>query len=302
MDVTLYRYRTTGSKWDSISILDDEIIECAQTITEYPFQGDSHETEYGFAHCGVYEDVIYGLFVQKFPKKLTDYDGETKEEREKIEIDSGEYLFLFFPKTYEIYLQSKRSSELPKSDAIRSRFLFTLKQSLSKSKFFFNDMHETQDEVKRDRIVDIFYNEADVISELELEDFDEQLIIEQELARGKKQTYFNPIEEFQEAGKETAIRFAQNTKRVSMKAKPGKNYKKDVVARAALEGSRKPVKIVYKKGSETITTYGLTKSKEIISIEAEDFDLDNQISNILAKMSNNDYQKKQDDDSQSALF
>ena len=133
------------------------------------------------------------------------------------------------------------------------------------------------------KIVDIFYHQADSVIELEFEDFDKDLIEFQKVERGRRQTYFNPIEEYQEAAEAGALRFATNAEKAHMKAKQGESFKKDPIARAMLEGSKKPTKIVYTKDLSIITQYGVTRSKETISIPSElDIENSEQILGIIS--------------------
>jgi len=286
MDITLNRLIARGPLWSAEGVTHQDIDKLVLGMLTLPFQGDEDDRKYGFAHCGRKDDVLYGMFVQKFPKTITDYNPETKEEINQAIRDTGEYLFVFYPKKYELYLQAKRSYDLPGTTEIIKRFVGVMKLAVgAKGKFLVSTFDYTEDEVDRNRILDIFYKEADTVTELELEDFDRQLIIDQKAARGDKyQTYFNPIDEYQPAMEAAALRFGSNTEKVTVKAKKNESFKKDPIVRAMLEGSRKPVRIVYKKDSEIHTEYGITKKKEIITIESSDFDLENQIDGILARL------------------
>ena len=75
--------------------------------------------------------------------------------------------------------------------------------------------------------------------------------------------------------------FARHADKVSIKAKQGETFTKDPIARAMLEGSSKPKKIIYKKNSETVTQYGVTRSKEVITLPV-DFEVDKHIEEIIA--------------------
>ena len=306
MDVTLYKYVTGGARWDGGALVEADYQAVVRDMNGLPLQGYDYDRKYGFAQCGFGIDVVYGLFVQKFPTKLIDYDSETKNETVQSAVDSGEYLFILFPKTYELYLQTKRSSDLPNQDEIIRRFIAVAALANQNNKFLFTDLQLTTDQINRDKIIEIFYEKADSITELELEDFDPAIINEQESQRGRIQTYFNPYEEYQEALKEAGLRFAGDTKRVNVKAKQGSSFKKDPIARAMLEGSRKPIKIVYQKDSETKTEYGVTKSKEVITIEATEFDLENQIENIVNRIRSGDQSRSRagsnEAESQNRLF
>jgi len=289
MDVTLYRYRTNGARWNHQEVSSTNLALLVKAMNQLPFQGDGEDfRRFGFAQCGVHKSIVYGVFVQKFPKTLTDYDPQTKEENIQTLPDSGEFLFIFYPERYEIYFQTKRSSDLPPQETIIDRLIGVLQLAVTRSstQFFFSDLEQTRDEVDRRRIVDLFYEEADEITELELEGFDSQLVHDEKQRRhGARQKYFNPIEEYQEAMEEATLRLGNDAEKVTMKAKKGHSFKKDPIARAALEASRKPVKMVYTKDSETYVEYGVTKKKEVIHIEAEGYDLSDQIENIIGQLS-----------------
>jgi hypothetical protein len=308
MEITLNRLRARSPRWNAENVTHQDIDSLVTKMLEQPFEGSDDDYKYGFAHCGRKDDVLYGLFVQKFPKKVTDYNPQTKEETTQAIRDSGAYLFIFYPKRYELYLQARRSADLPGTTEIIKRFVGLMKLAVGiNGKFMATTFDYTEDEVDRGHIVDIFYNQADSITELELEDFDRQLVYEQKNERGNIiQTYFNPIDEYQPAMEEAALRFGTNAERVIVKAKRNENFKKDPIVRAMLEGSRKPVRIVYKKDSETHTEYGVTKKKEIISIESDEFDLDNQIDTILARLEGSDTLRQVDrrarNDQQTGLF
>jgi len=289
MEITLYRYRTRNSRWNGQDFTFEELQDLAASMNLLPFQGDEEDRQFGFAHCAARENIIYGLFVQKFPKKITDYDSQTKEELNQILTDTGEYLFLFFPDRYELYLQTKRSADLPSQDQMVKRFIGAFQLAVANRKFFFTAIDVTEDEIDRERILELFYKESDAVTELELEDFDRQLVYEEKSKRnGQIQTYFNPIDKYQPAMEEAALRLGNNAQKISMKAKQGQSFKKDPIARAALEASRKPVKITYSKDSEVHVEYGLTKKKEVLTIEASDFDLDDQIEGILRQIAGRD--------------
>lgn len=287
MDITLYRYRLEGATWGEEVINEKFLNSIIKEMMALPFQGDEAERKYGFVHCGHQDGSIYGLFVQKFPKVSTDYDATTKEEQKQEVIDSGAYLLILRPAEYELYLQSKRSSDLPEKAEIEKRLTSILRLAFNKTSYMFTKFVETQDEIDRDHIVRIFYEEADEILEMEFADFDVSLIEEEKQKRaGKIQTYFNPIEEYQEAMQEAAVRIGTNAEKASIKSKKGASLKKDPITRAMLESSRKPTKIVYTKEEKEITDSAVTKKKEVISIEGGNFDLENpeQISDILQKL------------------
>lgn len=280
MNITLYRYKIKGALWDNAIINDTDLDKAVVDMTALPLQGEDEERKYGITFCGTEDDILFGNFVQEFPKKLTHYDSQTKEESTVDEIDSGSYLFIIFPREYIVYLQAKRSSDLPSNEEILKRFVATVRLANHNNKLLFSDLVPTEDYVDRDKIVDIFYNVSEAVTELELEDFDVELIKKQREERGKRQTYFNPIEEYQEAAEEAAVRFATHSEKASLKAKQGESFKKDPIARAMLEGASKPTKIVYRKDSETVTQYGVTRSKEIITVPS-DFDADKDIKEII---------------------
>lgn len=308
MEITLNRLKARSPRWSTEAVTQPAIDGLVTKMLELPFQGEDEDRMFGFAHCGSKEDVLYGIFVQKFPKRITDYNPDTKEETNQEIRDTGEYLFIFYPKRHELYLQTKRSADLPATSEIIKRFVSVMKLANGSSGMFMLDIFDyTEDEVDRNRIVDIFYNIADKITELDLEDFDRQLVYDQKRERGDRhQTYFNPIDDYQPAMEEAALRFGTNTEKVSVKAKRNENFKKDPIVRAMLEGSRRPTKIVYQKDSEIITEYGVTKKKEVITIESDDFDLENQIDTILAKLESSDTLRRQgqagQDSNQAELF
>lgn len=281
MNITLYRYEIKGAKWSPESLDQPDLEKAQEDMIKLPFQGREDESKYGIASCLVGEDIIYGTFVQKFPTTLTHFDSDTKEESTVDENDTGIYIFIIFPKDLIIYLQAKRSGDLPSKEEILNRFIMVMKLANQNNKLLFDGLDSAEDYVDRDKIVDIFYNQAEAVTELNLEGFDPDIIHKQRKKRGRRQTYFNPKEEWQEAAEEEAIRFAENTDKVNIKAKQGQSFKKDPVARVMLEGSAKPSKIVYRKNSETITQYGITRSKEVIFIPT-DFNLDEDFEEIIS--------------------
>jgi hypothetical protein len=308
MDITLYRYNILEPRWDADQLTQADFNKCVIDMKQLPFEGETTNRKYGIVQTGHKQDAIYGLFVQKYPTQLIDYDIETKEEDIQEAVDSGEYLFVFFPKSYELYLQTKRSSNLPSQDEIVNKFTALIKMATRQNKFFFGGLSLAQERIDRSKIINIFYEEADAILELELEDFDPLIITEQRQQRGgARQTYFNPREEYQEAMEEAGIKLADHAARVSIRAKQDKSLKKDPIARAALEGSKKPIKIVYQKERDTFTTSGIMKTKEIISIESDIYDLDTQIADIIDRLQSstkrirNERRRQQDNDAQSRL-
>lgn len=307
MDITIYRYRIIGASWGSEVISSELSLQLAGALMQQPLYGDDPETQFGFTQCSSSNNLCYGLFVQKFPLTLIDYDAITKEEVRQESIDTGEYLFVLDLSEYEVYLQTKKSSKLPNRDEILKRYVSLLKFVMNKSlNYGFEYLAETVDEIDREKVMNIFYVDSEKVTELELEDFDLNLIEEQKKVRGKRQTYFNPIEEYQEAMEAGAIRLSQHAEKTYVKAKPGEDLKKDPITRAMLEGSRKPIKITYVKEGETRTEYGVNKSKEKITVEGDDYDLVNQIDGILSSLMGTEKRKKRnkkknDDESQTRL-
>lgn len=295
MNITLNRLKAHSPYWDADSITSEDIQQLEKNLTDLPFAGEEEDRKFGFAHCGSKNGVVYGLFIQKYPKVATDYNSDTKEETVQKVRDSGKYLFIFYPNRYELYLQAKRSSDLPSTDEITRKFVELWRLANQTSKFMLTNFEPTEDEYDRDKIVKIFYEEADVVMELEMEGFDRNLVYEQKQLRGGvHQTYFNPIDEYQPAMEEGALRFGQNTEKASVRAKKGENFKKDAIVRAMLESSRKPTKIVYRKDSVAHTEYGVTKKKEVISIEASDLDIESHIDSIIARLNDTDTLRRAD--------
>lgn len=72
----------------------------------------------------------------------------------------------------------------------------------------------------------------------------------------------------------------------------GESFKKDPIVRAMLESAKKPIKIVYRKDEAVHTEYGLTKSKQVITIDSGDYNLEEQIGPILDKLSGADTLRK----------
>ena len=110
--------------------------------------------------------------------------------------------------------------------------------------YSFKDIEVTHDEVDRDRIVSIFYEKSEKVLELEFDEFDINLIREEKEKRGgKRQAYFNPKEEYQEALEESAIRLAQHADKASIKAKQGENLKKTLLLAQCLRHQEDPLKL-----------------------------------------------------------
>lgn len=257
----------------------------ASSMMKLAFQGVDKDRQFGYASCSHTEGFIYGLFIQKHPAKLVDYDSSTKEQKFSHSIDSGEYLFVIDLKESLLYFQAKRESGLPKKEEMLKRFSAMLNLAVRNADGPYITLRKIKEQVNRKRIVTIFYDIADSVEEIELTDFDLNLIEEQKRNRaGKRQTYFNPIEEYQEALEESAFRFAKTAQNAKIKAKKGESLKKDPITRGMLEGARKPLKITYTKDNETITELGVIKNKETLHIEGDEFNLDSQIQSILRQM------------------
>lgn len=279
MDATIYRYKIIRANWGAGVMTESFLKQIAVLLMKQPFKGDDKKTQFGFTQCGYKNGKVFGLFVQKYPTTLIDYNPITKEEIKNPTIDCGEYLFVLNLTEYEIFLQARKHSDLPSREEIKRRFISLLIPVLySLNQYSFRDIEVTQDEVDRDRIVSIFYEKSDRVIELEFDEFDINLIQEEKRKRGgRRQTYFNPKEEYQEALEESAIRLAQHADKASIKAKEGENLKSDPITRAMLEASRKPVKIVYTYENEQYTEFGVNKSKEKITVEGDSFNLNDQI-------------------------
>jgi len=307
MNATIYRYKVIGANWGKDVMTSDLLSQISSFLMDQPFYGDELESQYGFTQCGYKDGKVYGLFIQKYPTTLIDYDAITKEEIKNPTIDCGEYLFVLNLNEYELFLQAKKISDLPSKEEINKRFVGMLTLVLNKANYGFKEIEVTEDIVDRERIVEIFYKEADRVIEMAFDEFDLEIIKEQKQKRnGKRQTYFNPIEAYQEAMEEGAIRLSQHAETAHIKAKQGESLKKDPITRAMLEASKKPTKIVYTVENELYTEFGVTKSKETISIDSESFNLNEQIENILTillgkKRKKNDNQKNGNPD-QTDLF
>jgi hypothetical protein len=285
MELTVHRYQITGANWDEP--FDQASYESIiKEMNLLPFQEQETENMYGFASCAHLNNAIYGLFIQKHPQILTDYDPKTKVEIKQTLVDSGQYLFIINPNNREIYFQHKRSADLPTTSQILQRFVDILRLVFSKTnKYIFTDLTPIKEEIDREKIVNIFYKESDEVLEMEFTDFDAELINSEKTKRdGKRQLYFNPKEEYQEGMEEAAIILATNAERASIKAKQGSNLKKDPITRAMLEGSRSPTKIVYKRESTVYTDYSITKDREILTIESTDMIAS--IESIIERLSN----------------
>lgn len=279
MDITLYRYLLSGATWDQ-TFNDNDFIALVNILNTTPFQGDDEERKYGFVQCLQYEASIYGLFIQKYPEKLMDYDDNTKEQMVSESINSEEYLFIFTPNKLDLYLQARRNKDLPSRTVIKTRFEEMLKFHLSEIKKGFDDLVKAKDEYDREEALRIFYEISDTVLELDLSEFDEELVNHEYKRRGKFQTYWNPKDEYQEAGHDAAVKFAKNASRSSIKAKRDQSLKKDPVTRIMLEGSRKPQRIVYTKENETITKDLVHRSKERLYLEDDKYDLEAQVESI----------------------
>jgi hypothetical protein len=284
MEATIYRYKITRPNWGEDVLTESILVKIASLLMEQPFYGDDPKNQFGFTQCGYYNSLIYGLFVQKFPSIVIDYHPKTKEELIREVIDCGEYLFVLDLLKYEIFFQTKKAFGLPTTKDINSRFVALLNLALDKVHYFFGEIVLTEDEIDRDKIVRIFYEVADKVTALDLEGFDMNLIKEEKIKRGgKRQTYFNPIEEYQEAMEEGAFRLGQHAEKASIKAKDGESLKKDPITRAMLESSKVPVKIVFIVDNIQFIEYGVSKSKFIINVEGDSYNLKEQIEGILSK-------------------
>lgn len=284
MVVTLHRYKIIGANWERFS--SQSVKNIVITINKLPFQGEIKEKQYGITNCEEYnQSTIYGSFIQKFPTVLKDYNSKTKEEIKKEDVDSGTYLFILDLRTREIFMQIKRDADLPSKDTTSSRLRDLLKIAFNKNGLTFSDLKEAYDEVNRDKIVKLFYEEAEEVLELELKDFDSTLIEEEKRKRGgKRQTYFNPKEEYQEAMEEAALRVGQTVDKSYLKAKKGESLKKNPVARAMLEVSKTPKKIVYKQKDSVITASGIINRKIEVHLEDNKIPLNKQIEGILEQL------------------
>lgn len=284
MELTLHRYKISGANWGE-TFDQSCYVDIVREMNRLPFQEQEPDKMYGFARCAHMSNTIYGLFIQKHPQVLTDYDPHTKKEIKQTLVDSGEYLFIIYPNNYEIYFQHKRSSDLPSTSKILRRFEGILRLAFSKTKYRFSELISITEEIDREKIVNIFYEESDEVLEMEFTEFDAQLILDEKDKRnGKRQVYFNPKEEYQEGMEEAAIHLAANAENASIKAKQGSNLKKDPITRAMLEGSRSPTKIVYKRESVEYTDSAITKNKEILTINGTDSI--SAIDSILERLSN----------------
>ncbi|HSA83720.1 MAG TPA: hypothetical protein VLF20_02430 [Patescibacteria group bacterium] len=283
MLTTLYRYKIFRANWEKMS--QDKVKQIVSEINNLKFDGEIVERQYGFTYCDSYNDnILFGIFIQKFPTTLKDYDPETKKEIKKEDIDSGAYYFIINLNKHEMFLQAKRDANLPGKDLIALKFQDLLKIALSKSGFTFHELVEAHDEINRNEIIKIFYETADEVYELDLQDFDSKLIEEEKLKRGgQRQTYFNPKEEYQEAMEEGAIKSAKTVRTASLKAKKGESLKKNPIARALLEGSRNPKRILYRQNDSIRTTSAVINRKVEILIE-DDKPLSEQIPAILEKL------------------
>ena len=205
-EITLYRYNIFQNYWDENSLTNELLVAISEALNERPFFGNSNNDSFGFLNCGVYEKIIYGHFIQKFSSLAIDYDSETKEEIQTPFIDSADHYFFADLIKLEIVLQAKRAGEIPSRDVILERFKGSFNLVLdSVLRKTFAGLAEAPEEVDREKIVKIFYEDAQKVIQMEFEEFDSELITEEKRKRnGKRQTYFNPREEFQEAMEEGA--------------------------------------------------------------------------------------------------
>ena len=93
MELTVHRYHITGANWDE-PFDQSSYQDIIQEMNLLPFQGQESESMFGFARCARLNNAIYGLFIQKHPQILTDYDPTTNKEIKQTLVDSGEYLFI----------------------------------------------------------------------------------------------------------------------------------------------------------------------------------------------------------------
>ena len=305
MTITLYRYEIIPSSWNNEKIDRDLLKYVANSISKFPFQGRREEEKFGFIKCDVHDDKLYGLFIQKHPSSIINYDDNTKEPINGEVIESGEYFFIIDFLAFSFYLQAKRSTELPKRKEITTKFHSLFNLAVSDLGIYASDFKEADDIVDRERIKNIFYNEADRVTEIELADFFPGIIIDEKGNRGgKRQTYFNPIEEYQEAMEEGALLFAKNAEKAVVKAKKGGNIQKDPITRAMLESANKPSKITYIKENKKIVAHGVIESKVVVSIESDQIDLTDHgqiqsiFNNIYGGMFEIDDNDLQNDDSE----
>jgi hypothetical protein len=144
---------------------------------------------------------------------------------------------------------------------------------------------------------------------MEFSDFDGAFVKEQKRKRnGQLQTYFNPIEEYQEAMEEGSIRFGNHVDYSKVKAKKNESLKKDPIIRAMLEASKKPIKIIYEKDSVMYTDSGVKKQKEKLTLEGENYNLEEDgraekiIDALFCNISSNEKINKKKESNQKGLF
>jgi hypothetical protein len=286
MEITLYRYIFQGATWAQSGDLVSRAQRLAEKLNESTLQGDEPADQFGFIRCGAVGTYVYGIFVQRFLTHIRDVDSVTKAELSEDTTNRGDYLFIIALHKHEAWLQARRHSELPSRERIELRFKELLQLVMGQVGMGFSEIADTHDITDRDRIVHIFYQEADRVTAMEFTDFDPVIIESQKRLRGgTRQKYFNPIEEYQEAMEESAIRFARNVERSEVKAKEGADLRKDPLTRAMLEGSRVPSKITYTKNSEVISESGVTRRKLVITVEGGVSEhLDDKIGSILARL------------------
>jgi hypothetical protein len=301
MTITLYRYDIIPPTWNNNNISLTLLNNVANVISEFPFAGRHEPEKFGFIKCAVLKEKLYGLFIQKHPSSIINYDDDTKEPKNGEVIESGEYFFIIDFSSYCFYLQAKRSSELPGKKEITNKFHNLFNAAVSSLGISFNYFKEADDIVDREKIKNIFYNEADRVTEIELEDFTTGIIIDEKEQRGgSRQTYFNPIEEYQEAMEEGAVKFSQNAAKAMVKAKKGGSIQKDPITRAMLESANKPTKITYIKENRKIVAKGVIESKVIVSVESDhiDFTDEKQIQSIFNSIYGGEYEIEDDDNNQ----
>lgn len=287
MTITLYRYRIKNASWDVDILSDERLLKIATALSRYPLYGEEDKSKFGILKCDILDGKLYGVFIQKHPKTVTDYDTETKEEIKREVTESGEYFFILDVNKHVYYLQARRSNELPRRKDICRKFMNIFNLSQSSEGYGFKDFEEAEEQIDREKIKKIFYNDAQSVTEIELNDFDQFLIFSEKDARGGiRQTYFNPREEYQEAMEEGAVKFSQHAEKAFVKAKQGESLQKDPLTRAMLESSRKPTKIVYIKENKKFTAHGVTETKVTVSLESDRLDMNDekQIEAIFANI------------------
>lgn len=282
-EITLCKYDINISNWESGFITSKLLLDIKQSILKYPFKGvDPHS--YGLVEPIIKDDYLFFKFIHKFPTVLIDYIPETKEEKRTDVLDSADFYVILNLNNLKIYIQSRRSSEFPKKNIILKRVQEVVLDILLENNLIFEKFTESKILYDREKLVKIFYEQADEILEIEFSNFDSDLIIEEKKRRNnKRQVYFNPIEAYNEAMEESAIRLADNAESALIKAKENGNLKKDPITRAMLEGSREPQKMTYTKNGALFHCSSIANNKEKIDINESD-DIDLRIKKIIEKI------------------